>query len=67
MIRKVLSINEGGQHIECIKDDSQTNPYRVIVKWYDGGWHRRTVVKYGNFESVICYLSYIAHDTQSWK
>lgn len=56
--QKILEIRSNGLHVECIRDNSTTyNPYRVIYVWYDHGWHRKTLVKYQDFESVIYYLS----------
>ena len=43
--RKVLEINDCGQHLEVIKADGQSIPYRVIRKWWNSGWHQKTLVK----------------------
>lgn len=57
MKRKVLEINEGQIHLECIKDcDTTRNPFRLYRKWWDGGWHRKQIVRYGNFESVMWHI-----------
>lgn len=54
MKRKVLDINENGEHIICIKDDSTGfNPYRVYEIWWNGGWHRKQIAKYQDFTSVL--------------
>lgn len=54
MTRKVLEINEGTVYLECIKNDADKhNPFRLYTKWWDGGWHRKLLVKYANFASVI--------------
>ena len=53
--RKVLSINENGQHLECIKNNCDTiNPYRLYKVWWDGGWHRKLIDKFDDIQSVIC-------------
>ena len=57
MKRKVLEIHEGNIYLECIKDDAaKTNPFRLYRKWWDGGWHRKQIEKYGNFESIIYHI-----------
>ena len=52
--RKVLEINENGLHLECIKDyNAKYNPYRLYRVWWDGGWHRKLIDKFGDFQSVV--------------
>jgi len=53
--RKVLSINENGIHLECIKDNAEKyNPFKLYRVWWDGGWHRKLIDKFADIQSVIC-------------
>lgn len=54
--RKIMELNDLGHHIEVIKEDGQTNPYRIIRVWYDMGWHRKTLEKYCCLDSVLYYI-----------
>ena len=55
--KKVLEINEVGHHYICIRNDSDpANAYRVYTVWYDGGHHRKLLMKYNNMASVLFYL-----------
>ena len=55
--RKILTINENGLHLECIKDYSdKVNPYRLYRVWWDQGNHRRLIDKFANLQSVICEI-----------
>jgi hypothetical protein len=58
MTRKVLSINEKGLHLECIRDDSRKyNPYGLYQVWWDQGTHRKQIVRYAEFESVLWHIA----------
>ena len=55
--RKVLDICESGNHFVCIYDSSKvSNPYILYTKWYDKGWHRKKVIEYADFPSVLYHL-----------
>ena len=51
--RKVLDIHENGTHIVCIRTADRYNHYKVYKVW---AGHRKLLVKYGDFISVICFL-----------
>jgi len=52
---KVMEINDGGLHLVCIKNNTtDCNPYRLYKVWWDKGWHRKQIAKYGDFRSIIC-------------
>lgn len=56
--RKVLTINENGLHLECIKDmTTNRNPYKLYKVWWDMGDHRKLIVKYQDFESVLWHIA----------
>lgn len=56
MQRKIMEINEGKWHLVCIKKDGDVNPYRLYKVWYDMGKHRKLIVKYGEWESVVAWM-----------
>lgn len=54
---QVMNICEGGHHWVCIYDTAaKRNPYKLYQKWYDMGWHKRKVVEYADFQSVLWHL-----------
>lgn len=55
---KVLDIHNGAINYCCIKRlDTTSNPYRLYSReWRDGAWHKRLLVKYQDFQSVIWYI-----------
>ena len=54
---QVMNISDHGKHFACIYDSSaRCNPYKLYRKWYDQGWHRKKVVEYDDFESVLWHL-----------
>ena len=57
---KIMDINNSGDHLICIKDlTTKRNPYKIYqVYWKDGGWHRKLLTKYQDFESVVWFLKY---------
>jgi hypothetical protein len=56
--RKVLSINENGLHLECIRDDTRTsNRYGLYRVWWDQGDHRKLIVRYEDFNSILWHIA----------
>lgn len=56
--RKVLSINENGLHLECIKHEAdKINPYRLYKVWWDGGWHRKELTRYAQLKDVLWHIA----------
>lgn len=55
--RKVLTINENGLHLECIKHYDEATPYRLYKVWWNGGWHRKEVIRLRSFNSVLTFVS----------
>ena len=54
---QVMNICERGHHWVCIYDTAaKHNPYKLYQKWYDMGWHKRKVVEYADFQSVLWHL-----------
>ena len=55
---KVLGIHNGAVNYCCIKHlDAAINPYWLYhLEWRNGVWHRKLLVKYGDFQSVIWYI-----------
>lgn len=64
MTRKVMTINEKGLHLECIKDNSdKVNPYRLYRVWWDQGNHRRLIAKYADMNSILYAVLQVATNT----
>ena len=60
--RKVMDVMHRGQNLICIKTDDKLNPYRVYLRWYEQGSHRRELVRYATMESVLYFVyDYFAH------
>lgn len=56
--RKVISINENGLHVECIKHEAdKINPYRLYKVWWDGGWHRKELTRYAGLKDVLWHIA----------
>ena len=56
--RKVLEINEDGIHVVCIKTEAdKVNPYKLYKVWWDQGWHRKELTRYGEFKSVLWHIA----------
>lgn len=61
--RKVMEISVEGKHFVCVYDETkESNRYILYEKWWDSGWHRRKIVEYDNFVSVLEYLRRYAYD-----
>lgn len=58
MTRKVMTLDDGKRSLFCTYDNSDKfNPYRLYVKWFDGRWHRKMIVKYADMSSVVHYIA----------
>lgn len=65
--RKVMEMDYNDKWYVCIEDSTaNTNPYKLYEKWYDGGWHRKKVIEFGNFDSILFYLLQIKYPVASW-
>lgn len=54
---KVLEVMIHDTRYLVIKDNrTPSNPYKVSIKWWDGGWHRKQVTSYADLESVFHFL-----------
>lgn len=53
---KVAEVNSKGQHYEVIRIDRYANPYAVRMKWWESGWHYKTVAKFSDLHSCLYYL-----------
>ena len=54
---QVMKLNVGCAAFICTFTPSRTNPYRLYRTWYDCGTHRKLLVEYVNFQSVLFYLA----------
>ena len=54
---QVLNICDRGKHYVCIRRlDTNLNPYKLYIKWFDTGWHKKKIVEYQDFESILWHL-----------
>lgn len=54
---KVLDICCEGLHLVCIMNkETNHNPYTLYNVWYNNGYHRKKLVAYQNFVSVIEFV-----------
>ena len=68
MARQIMKISEENMHFICVKDDKQRfNPYRIYETWYDRGNHRKLVISYADFASVLEYLRQTALERGIYK
>lgn len=54
---QVMKLNVCGAAFVCTFTTGRSNPYRLYRTWYDYGIHRKLLVEYANFQSVLFYLS----------
>lgn len=53
-VHQVMDMSNQGFSIKVLYDsEDKNNPYRVYRVWYG---HRRLLVKYADYYSVICFL-----------
>lgn len=65
--RKVMELQYNGAWYICILDmTTQHNPYKLYRKWWDGGWHRRKIVEYGDMDSVLFHLLQMKYPKVAW-
>ena len=54
---QVMNVSDNGHHYVCIYNSTTNrNPYKLYRKWYDRGWHRKKVVEYQDFQSILWHL-----------
>lgn len=60
--QKVMDILVEDRNYICILDRAEKhgNVYRLYERWYDNGWHRKQLIAYANFISVIEHIRQIA-------
>ena len=62
-----VSPDYDGYYYVVIRDSTaKANPYKVYRRWYDCGWHRKKMVEYANFESVLFYLLQLKYKKVYW-
>lgn len=55
--RKVMEINDGGIHLVVIKRMGDMNPFRIYHVWWNSGWHRKELERYGDMKSVTWFIN----------
>ena len=64
---KIMDMRFNNKDYFCILDSTaHTNPYKLYEKWYDSGWHRKKVVEFGNFDSILFHLLQTKYPVASW-
>lgn len=67
-MKKILECNYDGCRITVEFHEGKTNPYRIYRKWWDMGWHRKQIEKYGDFNSCLCFVAdYYKQNTNTRK
>lgn len=59
--KKIMEIHEGKWHLICIKTDEKINPFRLYRVWWDRGKHRKMIVKYADFQSIMWHAHQIVN------
>ena len=65
---KIGMLHPQGTYFDIYYDDkAKNNPYRVYRRYWDRGWHKRLLAKYGNLSSCTAYIhTYVQfHDEES--
>lgn len=67
-MRKIGSLSTRANLFEVYLDNnSKTNPYSIYRKWYDKGWHRKLIVRYGNLSSCTAWIHQYVMDHDEEK
>ena len=65
--RKVMELQYNGAWYICILDTTtQRKTYKLYRKWWDGGWHRKKIVEYGDMDSVLFHLLQMKYPKVAW-
>ena len=55
--RKIAEICEKGVRLVMIHDEKDKyNPYKVYRKWWETGWHKKQLSKWGDFLSAWQFM-----------
>lgn len=54
---KVGEVMDSGLRFQVMRVDDETNPYRVYMKWYSDGWHRKQIAKYSDMVSCMVLIT----------
>ena len=66
--RKIFECSFGGQYVVIIYHDGETNPFRIYRKYWNGGWHKKILEKYADFNSCLCFIdSYYRENTNVYS
>lgn len=58
--RKVGEMWFGSDHFVVYYKEGSVNPYRILRKWWDAGYHTRQCVAYADMASVTAWLHQFA-------
>lgn len=59
MVRKIGELRTRSAVLLIYHDshDGVMNRYKIVRKWYDGGWHQKTEIKYADLFSVTNWIN----------
>ena len=53
-----ITLNERGLRFVVVRDyNKKVNAYTVKQKWYDLGWHEKTMVHYDDMKSCLHFIA----------
>lgn len=56
-MKKIGELNAlAGSFIICYDEKEAHNHYKIYHKWYNQGWHKMLVEKYGDLYSCSCWI-----------
>ena len=55
-MKQIMKLMYAGKTYIVNYDCKSINAYKVYVKYYDDGWHRRKLNEFGDLLSVFCLL-----------
>ena len=56
-MKKIGELRAGSAHFVIFCDPTRANPYRIVRKWWDAGWHQKTEAVYADLCSVTEWLA----------
>lgn len=55
--RKIAEVCEKGVRLVMMHDEKdKCNPYKIYRKWWNQGWHKKQLNKYGDFLSAWQFM-----------
>lgn len=69
IMKKIGELNALKGHFVLYYDSNEAhNHYKIYLKWYDTGWHRKLIEKYADLFSCTMWISnYIAKNNEDGR